>query len=872
MEELNKTYKPANFEDKIYKMWDKSGYFHPEPDETKEAFTIVIPPPNITAKLHIGHALDETLQDILARFNRMRGKNVLWLPGTDHASIATEVKIVQNLEKEGLKKEQIGRDEFLKRAWQWKEKYGGKIIEQLKKLGASCDWKRLRFTLDEGCSNAVREAFVSWYEKGYIYRGKRIVNWCPKCLTSISDAEVEYSERESYFWHIKYPFSEGDGFIEIATTRPETMLGDTAVAVNPKDKRYKGLVGKMVKLPLTNREIPIVEDDYVDVDFGSGAVKITPAHDPNDFEVGKRHNLSIIDIFTDDGKLKDNCGKYAGMDRYKARQSIETDLKELGFIIKKEPYSHNVGECYRCHTAIEPKISTQWFVKMQDLAKPAIEAVKRGEVEFIPKRFEKVYFHWMDNIKDWCISRQLFWGHRIPAWYCQDCGEMTVQKTRPEKCPKCQSLNLNQDEDTLDTWFSSALWPYSTLGWPEQTADLEHFFPTSVLVTAYDIIFFWVARMIFSSLENTGKVPFKKVLMHGLVRDEQGRKMSKSLGNGVDPLEIVDKYGADALRFMLAGGTNTGNDMRYSEQKVVSARNYANKLWNAARFILMNLDQKEDLLDLPSELLIEDMWFLTKLNDLVVEVTDNLENFEISVAAQKIYDFSWDILCDWYIEICKIKLNKDKETALNAQKLMIYGLCTTLKLLHPFMPFVTEEIYSKLPKLRPSIMIEQWPNSRPEFTFRDEEKDFEKTVEVIKGIRNLRAEKNLKNSKKISVYIKTKTPQVFEKCKDIIVKLVFASNLEIKEEIKLKDAVLIPTTYASVFVPLDDLIDKKEEILKLQRERKQILKQKEGVDKKLNNPSFLDKAPETVVNKEKEKLKRVSEKLEQIDKSISALK
>lgn len=870
--EIDKVYNPKSFEDKIYKIWEEKKYFHAEVDEKKEPFTIMIPPPNITARLHIGHALDETIQDIIARFKRMQGKNVLWLPGTDHASIATEVKIVEQMKKEGIEKKDIGREEFLKRAWKWKSEYGGTIIKQLKKLGSSCDWDRERFTLDEGCSEAVNEVFVNLYKKGLIYRGERIINWCPECLTSISDAEVEYVEQDSNFYHINYKLKGSDDVLEVATTRPETILGDTAVAVNPNDERYNKLIGKTLILPLIGREIPIVGDDYVDMEFGTGVVKITPAHDPNDFEIGLRHNLPIINILNDNATLNDKCGKYKGMDRVKARKEIVNDLKLEGSLVKVEPYKHNVGQCYRCHTTVEPKVSTEWFVKMKPLAEPAIKAVKDKKTEFVPQRFEKIYFHWMENIKDWCISRQLWWGHRIPAWHCEDCKEIIVSKTTPQECSKCKSKNLKRDEDTLDTWFSSGLWPFSTLGWPKKTKEYEYFYPTSVLVTAYDIIFFWVARMIFQGLENTNNVPFKKVLMHGLVRDSEGRKMSKSLGNGIDPLKVIDECGADALRFMLSSGTNTGNDMRYSEEKVKSARNYANKLWNAARFVLQNLDENEDLLELPSNLTIDDMWFLTKLNNTIKEVTINLENFDISIAAQKIYDFSWNIFCDWYIELIKIRLTKDKETSIDAQKLLLYGLTSTLKLIHPFMPFITEEIYQKLPRLEESIMISKWPISRNEFSFKFEEEEFEKVIEVIKGIRNIRAQMNVPNNKKTNIYIQTQTSDIFKQSQDIIKKLANGLNVEINSEIKVEKTVQIPTTCARVFIPSDDLIDKEKEILRLEKEREKIKDEIEFINKKLNNKDFISKAPANVVGVQKEKLENAQNKLDQIEESIKELK
>ncbi len=716
--ELAKQYSPKEVEDRVYKSWLDGNYFHAKLEKEKTPYTIVMPPPNITGQLHMGHALDNTLQDILIRWRRMQGYDALWLPGTDHASIATELKLVEALAEEGLTKDDVGREAFLERAWAWKEKYGGTIISQLKKLGASCDWQRERFTLDEGCNEAVNEVFVRLYEKGLIYRGERITNWCPQCLTSISDAEVEYEEKESSFWHLRYPLEDGSGYIELATTRPETMLGDTAVAVNPKDERYTKFVGKNVILPIMNKKIPVIADDYVDAEFGTGVVKITPAHDPNDFEVGLRHNLPILNVLTEDGYMNENAGKYAGMSATECRLAITRELKEGGFLVKEEPLMHNVGACYRCHITIEPRISEQWFVKMKPLAEPAIETVKNGNIEFVPERFSKTYFHWMENIRDWCISRQLWWGHRIPAWYCDDCGKITVSKNTVERCEHCDSINVKQDPDTLDTWFSSALWPFSTLGWPEETEELAHYYPTNTLVTAYDIIFFWVARMIFTACEFTEKPPFDTVFIHGLIRDAQGRKMSKSLGNGIDPLEVIEDFGADALRFALATGNSPGNDMRFSEEKVESSRNFANKLWNAARFVLMNLDDYSTVPELPKNLALEDKWLLTLYFDLVKEVTENLEKFELGLAVQKLYDFIWDIFCDWYIEIAKIRLNSKDETKEQVQSVLVYVLSGTLKLLHPFMPFITEEIWQALPHEGESIMVSPWPTFKKSLSFR----------------------------------------------------------------------------------------------------------------------------------------------------------
>ena len=812
--ELEKLYNPTNVEDRIYKFWLDGGYFTAKPDPEKKPYTIVIPPPNITGQLHMGHALDETLQDILIRYKRMQGYAALWVPGTDHASIATEAKIVEAMRKEGVSKADLGREKFLERAWAWKEQYGGRIVEQLKKLGTSCDWSRERFTLDEGCSEAVKEVFVRLYEKGLIYRGERIINWCPHCLTSISDAEVEYGEQAGHFWHINYPLADGSGVIEIATTRPETLLGDTAVAVNPDDPRYQDMVGKMLILPLVNKEIPIVADSYVDMEFGTGAVKITPAHDPNDFEVGLRHNLPVINVMTDDAHINENGGKYEGMDRYEARKAIVADLEKGGYLVKVKDHSHNVGSCYRCSTTVEPRVSKQWFVKMEPLAKPAIEAVKNGETRFIPERFDKIYFHWMENIKDWCISRQLWWGHRIPAYYCDDCGEMVVSKTAVETCPKCGG-KMHQDEDTLDTWFSSALWPFSTLGWPNETEDLKFFYPTSTLVTGYDIIFFWVARMIFSAIEQTGKAPFETVFIHGLVRDAQGRKMSKSLGNGIDPLAVIEEFGADALRLTLSTNNSPGNDMRYSDDKVRASRNFANKLWNASRFILMNLSDEITDESLPETLTAEDKWVLSQYNELVRQVTDNLDKFELGIAVAKLYDFIWDVFCDWYIELCKARLQAGGEESKNAQKVLVYVMNNTLKLLHPFMPFITEEIWQALPHTGESIMVAKFPEYSEELNFSEEEKEFGRVVDAIRAIRNARAEMNVPPSRKAKVYIETQYPEAFKAGERFFFRLAGASEVEIAPEVKLEGAVSAVTDSARIFIPLADLIDKEKELASL---------------------------------------------------------
>ena len=867
--DLAKQYDPKDVEDRIYKFWLDGKYFHAKCDPDKKPYTIVIPPPNITGQLHMGHALDNTLQDILIRYRRMQGYDALWLPGTDHASIATEAKIVEAMRKEGITKEDIGREGFLKRAWEWKEKFGGRIIEQLKKMGSSCDWDRERFTMDEGCSKAVKEVFVNLYNKGLIYRGERIVNWCPHCLTSISDAEVEYEDQAGHFWHLRYPFKDGSGYLELATTRPETMLGDTAVAVNPNDERYKDIVGKTLILPIVHREIPVIADDYVEMDFGTGCVKITPAHDPNDFEVGLRHNLEVIDTFTDDAHIKPEWGKYAGMDRMEARKAIVEDLEKEGAIVKIEDYSHNVGVCYRCHSSIEPKVSKQWFVKMEPLAKPAIDCVKNGEVKFVPERFDKTYYHWMENIKDWCISRQLWWGHRIPAWYCDECGEVVVSKETPTVCPKCGCTHLTQDPDTLDTWFSSALWPFSTLGWPDKTPELAHYFPTSTLVTGYDIIFFWVARMIFSSVENMHERPFDTIFIHGIVRDAQGRKMSKSLGNGIDPLIVIDEYGADALRFTLATGNSPGNDMRFSDEKVGASRNFANKLWNAARFILMNLGEDEKAPHIPDELALEDKWILSLFNKLTKEVTDNLDKFELGIAVQKLYDFIWDVFCDWYIEISKIRLNSgDEKAAQTARDMLVYIMSNTLKLLHPFMPFITEEIWQTLPHDGESIMISEWPVYKDEHNFSVEEQEMDRIMEAVRAIRNRRAEMNVPPSKKAKYYIATAHKDTFEKAGIFMQRLASCSEAEIGDSFEIDDAVCIVTTDAKIYIPLGELVDFEKEIARLNKEKEKVLKDLEFIDKKLNNENFVAKAPKAVVDGQREAAQKLRDKIAMIDESI----
>ena len=870
--ELAKQYDPNEVEDRIYKKWLDGNYFHAKCEEGKQTYTIVIPPPNITGQLHMGHALDNTLQDILIRFKRMQGFDTLWLPGTDHASIATEAKIVEAMRKEGITKDDIGRDGFLKRAWEWKRQYGGRIIEQLKKLGSSCDWERERFTLDEGCSEAVKEVFVSLYNKGLIYRGERIINWCPHCLTSISDAEVEYEEQAGHFWHIRYPFTDGSGYLELATTRPETLLGDTAVAVNPNDERYKDIIGKTLDLPIVHRQIPVIADEYVEIEFGTGVVKITPAHDPNDFEVGLRHNLPVINVMTDDAKITADYPKYAGMDRYEARKAIVADLEAEGALVKIEDYNHNVGTCYRCSTTVEPRVSKQWFVKMKPLATPAINAVKDGETKFVPQRFEKVYFHWLENIRDWCISRQLWWGHRIPAWYCADCGKITVSKTDATVCSHCGSKNIEQDPDTLDTWFSSALWPFSTLGWPKETQDFKHYYPTNTLVTGYDIIPFWVMRMMFSGLEQTGEVPFNTVLIHGLVRDSQGRKMSKSLGNGVDPLEVIDKYGADALRFSLATGNSPGNDMRYIPERVESSRNFANKLWNAARYLLMNL-KSDQVLELPDDLALEDKWIISKYNRLIKEVTDNLDKFELGLAVQKLYDFIWDIYCDWYIEISKARLNGNNEASANtARAVLTFVFDGILKLLHPFMPFITEEIWQSIPHNGESIMVSEWPKYNANLNFESEETDFEKIMSAIRAIRNRRNEMNVPPSRKAKVCIATTDVNVFKNGQDFICRLASAQEVEVANNFDLPDAVCIITDSAKIYLPLADLVDFSAEIERLEKELKKAEVDKEFFEKKLNNPSFVAKAPEQLVKTQREQLAKVLEKIEMLNSQISDIK
>ncbi len=880
--ELAKTYDPKGIEDRIYQRWLDKKYFHAEVDKTKKPFTIVIPPPNITGQLHMGHALDNTMQDILIRYKRMQGYNALWQPGTDHASISTEVKIIEALKKEGIDKHDLGREKFLERAWDWRREYGGRIVSQLKKLGSSCDWDRERFTMDEGCNKAVTEVFCKMHEKGWIYKGAKIINWCPVCNTSISDAEVEYEEQAGHLWHIKYPLVDENGqpsrteFLEFATTRPETMLGDTAVAVNPKDERYAHLKGRFVWLPIVNKAIPVVEDEYVDMEFGTGVVKITPGHDPNDFEVGKRHNLPIVNIMNDDATINENGGKYAGLDRYEARKQILEELKEEGLLGKIEDYSHNVGTHDRCNTTIEPLVKEQWFVKMDELIKPAVEAVKNGEVKLIPERMEKIYLNWTDNIRDWCISRQLWWGHRIPAYYCDKCGETVVARKAPTVCPKCGGTHFTQDEDVLDTWFSSALWPFSTLGWPEMTEDLKYFYPTDVLVTGYDIIFFWVIRMIFSGYEQMGERPFKTVLFHGLVRDSQGRKMSKSLGNGIDPLEIIDQYGADALRLMLITGNAPGNDMRFYYERVEAARNFANKVWNASRFIMMNMEGKA--IGEPENLEPADKWIISKLNCLVKEATDNMDNFELGIAVQKVYDFIWDEFCDWYIEMVKPRLyNSDDEASQNAALWTLKNvLICALKLLHPYMPFITEEIFCNLQSEEETIMLSSWPQYQEERNFAAEEKAIETIKEAVRGIRNVRTSMNVAPSRKAAVYVVTEKEDVraaFEEGKLFFASLAYASEVTIQKDKSgiADDAVSVVIPGAVLYMPFAELVDLKQEKERLQKEEKRLQGELARVNGMLKNEKFLAKAPEAKVAEEKAKLEKYTQMMQQVQERLSQL-
>ncbi|HIV62477.1 MAG TPA: valine--tRNA ligase [Candidatus Butyricicoccus avistercoris] len=874
MKELPKTYDPSASEEKLYKFWNDSGFFNAEVDENKKPFTIVIPPPNVTGQLHMGHAFDETLQDILIRFKRMQGYSALWMPGTDHAGIATQIKVEENLRKEeGLTRYDLGREKFLERVWDWKHQYGSRIIEQLKKLGSSCDWRRERFTMDEGCSKAVKEVFVNLYEKGLIYKGHRIINWCPNCATALSDAEVEYENQAGKLWHIRYPLTDGSGELVVATTRPETFMGDTGVAVNPNDERYKHLIGKTCILPIMNREIPIFGDEYVDMEFGTGCVKVTPCHDPNDFEMGQRHNLEQILVFNEDATVNENGGKYEGLDRYACREAVIKDLEEGGYLVKIEEHEHNVGTCYRCGTTVEPMTSAQWFVKMAPLAKPAMDVVNDGRVKFVPERFSKTYLRWMENVHDWCISRQLWWGHRIPAYYCDDCGEMVVAREDVTVCPKCGGTHMRQEKDVLDTWFSSALWPFSTLGWPEKTKELDYFYPTSVLVTGYDIIFFWVARMIFSGMEQMKEEPFKTVYIHGLVRDAQGRKMSKSLGNGIDPLEIIDKYGADALRFTLVTGNSPGNDMRFSTEKVESSRNFANKIWNASRFIQMNLTI--DKAELPETLALEDKWILSKFNDLVKAVTENIDKYELGLAVQKLYDFIWDNFCDWYIETVKPRLqNKDDVQANeNAQKVLCYVLSNTMKLLHPFMPFITETIWQALPHEGESIMISKWPEYQESLNFAVEAEQVETIMDTIRAIRARRAEMNVPLSKKAQVILFTENRAAYEAGSTFFAKLAYASEIQFVDAApsNVESMVSVVTKGAQVYMPMGELVDFEKEKARLEKEKAKVQKDIDFVMKKLNNEGFVAKAPAAVIAQEREKAAKYQELMDKLNASLAAL-
>lgn len=872
--ELPKTYDPSAVEDKLYQFWNDSGFFNAEVDENKKPFTIVIPPPNVTGQLHMGHAFDETLQDILIRTKRMQGYSALWMPGTDHAGIATQIKVEENLRvNEGKTRYDLGREEFLKRVWDWKHQYGSRIISQLKKLGSSCDWRRERFTMDEGCSHAVKEVFVNLYEKGLIYKGNRIINWCPNCTTALSDAEVEYETQPGNLWHIKYPIKDSDEFLVVATTRPETFMGDTGVAVNPHDERYQHLVGKSCILPIIGREIPIFADEYVDMEFGTGCVKVTPCHDPNDFEMGQRHGLEQILVFHENATVNENGGKYQGMDRYECRKAVVHDLEQGGYLLKVEAHEHNVGTCYRCGTTVEPMTSAQWFVKMAPLAKPAMDVVNDGRVRFVPDRFSKTYLRWMENVHDWCISRQLWWGHRIPAYYCDDCGEMTVSKDNVTVCPKCGGTHIRQEEDVLDTWFSSALWPFSTLGWPEKTKELEYFYPTSVLVTGYDIIFFWVARMIFSGMEQMQEEPFKTVYIHGLVRDAQGRKMSKSLGNGIDPLEIIEQYGADALRFTLITGNSPGNDMRFSTEKVESSRNFANKIWNASRFIQMNLTI--DHAELPAELALEDQWILHKYNELVKAVTENIDKYELGIAVQKLYDFIWDNFCDWYIEIVKPRLQNQNDAAANqrAQKVLCYVLRGTMQLLHPFMPFITETIWQALPHEGPSIMVSQWPEYQQSLCFAEQAEQVETMMDTIRAIRARRAEMNVPPSKKAQVILLTNARAAYEAGSLFFGKLAYASEISFVDAVPehAESMVSVVTKGANVYMPMGELIDFDKERARLEKEKGKVQKDLDFIHKKLSNPGFLAKAPESVVAQEREKVAKLEDLMRKLNDSLAAL-
>ncbi len=876
--ELSKTYDPKDIEDRLYANWEKMGYFHAEVDRSKKPFTIVMPPPNITGQLHMGHALDNTMQDIIIRYKRMQGYSALWLPGTDHASIATEVKVVEQIAKEGLTKEDLGREKFLDRVWDWKKEYGGRIVKQLRKMGSSADWQRERFTMDEGCNKAVKEVFVNLYNKGMIYRGERIINWCPCCLTSLSDAEVEYEDQAGHFWHLRYPLSDGSGYIQMATTRPETMLGDTAVAVNPNDERYKDYVGKTVILPIVHREIPIIADDYVDMEFGTGVVKITPAHDPNDFEVGQRHNLAIINVLTDDAKITDDYPEFAGMDRYEAREAIVKALDAEGALVKIEDHDHNVGTCYRCHTTIEPRVSKQWFVKMDELAKPAIDAVKNNETRFVPEHFEKTYFHWLENIKDWCISRQLWWGHRIPAFYCDECGELVVTKEDHCNCPKC-GKPMRQDPDTLDTWFSSALWPFSTLGWPDKTEDLDYFYPTNVLVTGYDIILFWVMRMMFSGIEHTGKAPFDTVLIHGLVRDSQGRKMSKSLGNGIDPLEIIDQYGADALRLTLITGNAPGNDMRFYMERVEASRNFANKVWNASRFIMMNLEGMEIKEPSIDELHTADKWILSRVNTLAKDMTENMDKYELGIAVQKVYDFIWDEFCDWYIEIAKVRTYKKDEDPASANAALWTlrtALTNGLKMLHPFMPFITEEIFTTLCPEEETIMLSAWPEYKEEWNFTDAEAALTRCQDLVRAVRNTRTSMEVPPSRKAKLILVSEDAavrEVFEANKEVYVNLAFTNGIEIQSDKTgiSENAVSCVIPDAVCYLPLEDLVDFEKERERLTKEKEKLTKELARSRGMLSNEKFLSNAKPEKVAEEKEKLAKYEQMMASVEERLSQM-
>ena len=871
--ELNKVYEPQAVETEIYNMWQEGGYFHAERDEHKKPFTIVMPPPNVTGQLHMGHAMDATLQDSIIRFKRMQGYNALWIPGVDHAGIATQIKVEEELHKEGLTRYDLGREKFLERVWDWKNRFGNRIVEQQKKLGSSCDWDRARFTMDEGCSKAVREVFVSLYEKGLIYKGSRIINWCPHCVTALSDVEVEYVDKPGHLWHIRYPLEDGSGEVIVATTRPETMLGDSGVCVNPEDERYRSIVGKNVILPLLNKPIPVVADAYAEMEFGTGCVKMTPAHDPNDFEVGLRHNLEVIRVLDDEGKVNELGGKYQGLDRYEARKQIVADLEAQGYLVKVEDYSHNVGTCSRCHNDVEPIISAQWFVKMKPLAEKAIEVVKEGETRFVPDRFTKTYLNWMENVRDWCISRQLWWGHQIPAWTCADCGHITVSREDACKCGKCGSTRIERDPDVLDTWFSSALWPFETLGWPEKTPDLDYFYPTDVLVTGYDIIFFWVARMIFSGCEHTGKAPFHTVLIHGLVRDDKGRKMSKSLGNGIDPLVMIDKYGCDALRMNMVTSNSPGNDMRFYVERCEAMRNFANKLWNASRYVLMNLG--EDFVpQLPTELEIADKWVLSKLNTLISEVTDNMERYELGIAVQKIYDFIWDTYCDWYIELTKARLYSEDASRKNtALQVLVYVLDQTLRLLHPFMPFITEEIWQSLPMRESALIVAKWPEASEKLSFKTEEAHMESVMNAIRAIRNRRAEMNVPPSKKATLYVLTSAPQVFAQGEGFIQRLAYADKVELleKEPENLNGLVTCATADAKLYIPMGQLVDIAKEQERIGKELEKARKNLASLNGKLSNENFISRAPEAVVNAEREKAKKAADLIAALEESLAAL-